>query len=69
MELGTDIPLLVGYLHNFHKSGSGVDAYATHASRLERLLILAVELIPMTMSLANNQIGRASCRERVCSWV
>ena len=53
VELGSDVPALVGNLDNFHEVGGGIDAHALHAGPLVLLLILVVELVAMAVALAD----------------
>ena len=51
MELGTDVPALLGNLNDFYQVGIGVDTYALHALGLVLLLVLVVKLVAVAVAL------------------
>ena len=53
MELGADIPLLIGYLDNLYEVGGRIEAHTLHAVIFKRLLIGIIELVTMAMALAD----------------
>ena len=53
MELRADVPALVWDLDNLHEVGGRVNTHALHTIRLIFVFIGIVELIAMSMSLAD----------------
>ena len=53
VELRTDVPALLRNLHDLHQVGGRINTHALHTLGLVLLLIFVVELIAVTVALAN----------------
>lgn len=53
MELSAYVPTMGGNLHNLHEARRGIDTHTVHTVTLILLTISIIELIAMTVTLAD----------------